>query len=263
MSIIEERKMEEHHLVWHSAYKNNKYDNNGHCSNSYKNHNWLANTVSFRVKSVTIPNLFPNIYGMTRNLYVDAGGPNVLQIPEGDYQTYAELDAVIQPLLEALVGPTVTVVTDSSGYMSVTSTAALKFYSPVEVYDIFNVNHSLNHIVGTSVRFDATAPFTLPHRVNLIGVHKVRLNTSTCAASRSVHPNGDCGDMITSLSFHNTPHGAIHTFEIDSSENNTSYFREARDCSTIHFELYDDFDQKIYLPDNGHLEVEMIVQSRT
>lgn len=252
-----------HLLIWNSAFRNNKRDNNCDCSVSYTNHAWLNNTVGFHVKSVTLTNLFTNVYGYSAKMYLDyLGVVYILVLPDSHIETHGELDALLQPLIQAAVGGTVTVVTDSDGYMTVTSTNAFTFLTPLQIYDEYGAPTSLNSLIGfDSAVTGTTTPYTFSWPVNLTGVRRVRFCSSKLASSHSIHPNKEIGDTITSLSLHDTDYGFTTTYEYDSSDNAFSLFNEPHDCATIDLELFDEYGQLLSLPDNAHVEMEFTVTS--
>ena len=256
-------KVEEHLLVWNSAFRNNMASNNANCLVSYKNHNWLANTINFRVKSITLTHLFPNIYGGARTLYTDILGTTTLfTIPEGNYATAADIFAPLIILLEAALGPAVTMVVDANNFATITSTAPFTILSPEAVRNLTGLSVSLNEVLG-QVDDSTTTPYTFVNPVNLTGPRKVRINSSTIGSGHSIHPNGDVGDIMSCISLHDVEYGSSKMFELENSENSRSHFRDARDCNSISLHLTDEYNQQLTLPSNAHVDVVFIVSSLT
>ena len=257
--------MNEQILIWNSAYKNRALDNNADCSVSFAS-NTLGDMISFKVKSVTLTNTFPNIYGLFRNLWIEESGvTSVISVPEGHYETYAEVDTMLKTVLEAVVGSTVTPTTDADGFLTITSTTPFKILNQEEIKNIpFGKADvvSLNQLLGQRVdNLAAATPYTFTDRVNLTGVRKVRIGSSTIASSHSIHPR-DLGDILTSLSLHDVDFGQTKTYEYDTGANTITHFGHGgRDCATIHIELFDEFEQRLSLSENTHLDLEFVVRS--
>jgi len=261
---------DEHLLLWNSKFKVNRADNNCYCSVGYKNHHWLSNTISFRIKSLTFTNLFPNVYGGFINLYArNVATPTVLDtlvIPADNYETTAELDTAVAAVLQAAYGGTVTVLTNAKGYMSISTTgAAFHIMDAWEIDQAVKVSCSLNNIIGmthaTSLA-SASTPYTMLAPVNLAGVRRIRVGSTTAGSSHSVHANGDNGDIIASVSLDGSAYGSVVSREWESSGNVACYFRDSRDCVTVDIHVVDEYDQLLSLPGNSDLDIEFIVSSR-
>lgn len=256
--------IDEHLLLWHSVHKNNAIHDNCKCSVYFPIHAWLTDVVGFRVKSISLTHLFPNIYGMHKSLFIDTGTITELVIPTGNVKTVAALDSLLQPLIQAVVGGAVTVVTDADNFMTITSTFPFRILTNDQVTAHNGNKTSLNQLIGQ--RNDTAVvltPYTFTDPVNLTGVRKLRLGSTQMASSRSIHATGDSGDIIASISLHDVDYGYSKTFEFEDSSNVTSYFRATRQCPVIDLEITDEYEQTLSLPENAHLDVEFMITTRS
>lgn len=88
------RSDDEKHLSLNTAYRTNRLANNCNCSISLNGVIHMQSTEHVRVHSVSVPNMFPNVYGMGAQLYLECGGEEkVYTIPTGHYTT---IDALAQ-----------------------------------------------------------------------------------------------------------------------------------------------------------------------
>lgn len=268
-----EGKINEHILIWNSAYRDNWQHNTASCAVGYPMHHWLSDTLSFAVKSVTLTNLFPNIYGQSAILYFrDVGEPDTLLscvVPTQNVETTAELVSLLQACLDSVLGAGfVTVSLTADGYIRIGNDAGnVSFLTQQEIHTITGFRTSLNLIMGMNssmVLKDTTGGnLDLVDRPNLTGVRKVRVSTTMGASSNSIMPSGDVGDVITSLSLHDVDFGFSKTYEYDLSHNARHVFEGNRDCSRVDVFLHDEYDQVLELPENAPMDVEFTVTSRT
>ena len=264
MTIFEQHRKEEHLVHWNSALRTNVSAGNHDCQVPFPNHHFLSNTIHARIKSITLTNLFHNIYGNAANLFIDFGGITEISFGPQTIKTTGELDTLLQASLTSVVGGTITVVTDADNFMTITSTTPFSILTPSEVYDFNGERLSMNALIGrSSTSAQTVTPYTFESKVSLIGVRKVRFSSSNIAGGRSIHAHGNVGNVITSLSLHDVDHGFTKTVEYEDSDNARINFRESRDCAHIDFKLFDEYDQPLTLPENAHVDIEMIFTSIT
>ena len=248
-------------LCWNSAYKQDRSANNANCTVHYSTHGSLDNTHGVRCKSVTLTNLFPNVYGMHASLWIDNGGLTEISFEEQDVQSTAALDALLQAAIQAVVGGTVTVTT-TANIMTITSTNPFTILKPNEVYEQTGNVVSMNELIGHDPNHTSTTtPYTFNYKVNLIGPRICRVYSTNICSSNSIHPNVDIGDAIATLSLHDVAHGACKTHHVSEAENNKHLFPDYRNINSIQVRLKDEFEQQLSLPPNAHLELEFIVNS--
>lgn len=98
------RSTDEKQLVLNTSYRSNKNLPNSNCSLSLNGVMHMQSTEGIRVHSVSIPNMFPNVYGMGTQLYLECDGEEkVYTIPAGHYATIDALAQAAQaPLLECV-----------------------------------------------------------------------------------------------------------------------------------------------------------------
>lgn len=260
----DQHRKEQHTVIWNSAFRSNDAGTgNANCQVAFPNHHFLSNTVHCAIKSVTLANMFDNIYGQFRSLFIDDGAITEINFPKQTIKTSGDLDTLLQAAIQAVVGGTVSVVTDLDGYMTITSTVPFRVLTPAQVKDFNGQIVSMNSLIGhSSTSVQVLTPYTFENTINLSGVRKVRVASQTLAGGRSVH-HQHLGSVITSLSLHDVDYGFSKTFEYESSDNVFTNFRESRDCAHIDFSLYDEYEQAITLPENFHVDIEMNVTSVT
>ena len=271
---MSEGKINEHILIWNSAYRDNWEHNNAGCAVGYPTHHWLSDTLSFAVKSVTLTNMFPNVYGQNAILWFKEREDqndvhSCVVVPNQHVETVEELASLIQACLDSTFTVGWAAVTvNADGYIVITSVTNdyLVFLTQQEVYRETGNRTSMNLLMGMNSNMvvkDNVVPLIMPDKPNLTGVRKVRISTTMGASSNSIHPSGDIGDMITSLSLHDVDFGFSKTYEYDSSENARHIFEGNRDCSRLDIFLHDEYDQILELPENAPVDIEFTVTSRT
>jgi hypothetical protein len=242
-----------------SAFKTGLSDDNGSFTVSLNNASYLQDAIYVRVKSVSVANMFDNVYGNARHLFLDQGSGVVqLTIAAGRYDSTTlaaaiEAATVASPLTATV---TTTVVADYFNFACATPT---QFLGMSTLKGTYGLQQSMNSIVGfghadTTFSVNQTAPY-LPA---LFGPTKVFFSSDQIAFGNSVHSNGHIHSKFASLSLSTTSYGAIAYNEMSDSANNTIWFRDTTNMNAIDVELVDEFDQVLSLPPNAHVDIEII-----
>lgn len=261
-----QRSEDEKTIIVHSAYKVDPLTNNCDFRCHYRGAIHAQDTEHIRVKSVTIPNLFPNVYGDARQLYIAIGAATVVvTVAEGRYETPAALAAAVAAGIGAATTDTTTPTVSADGVVTFTNAATpYTFYSTSEVDTLFGKKVSMNHILGAQV-----APYTpnqlafvMAHPVALNGVRRVYVSSEKLSFARSAHPSGYTGSLLCSVSLHNTPYGYLANFIPPDRENYESWYSNGLDLNQIDIRVTDEYNQTLSLPENQHVEVELVIGSR-
>lgn len=264
---------DKHVVVWNSHYRSVLGTPTTDCSVNYAHHHRLGDAMGLNIRSITFNNLFPNVYGLQRDLHITVNGVDyTITIPEGHYKSYAELDTAVLAAINTVVADLGnTVVTDvDTGIMTITIVPVMPatpvVFKSQATLRAEGILHSLNQMIGVGTTTDTTAAgsgasVSLESPVNLSGPRIVRIGSSLLGSGHTVHPNGDTGDYIGSVSLAGYNYGDVVHYQWEDHTNTNIVFRNSRDCSTLDFHLHDEYGEFITLPGNANVDIELVVTS--
>ena len=250
-----------------SAYKADHTGSNCNFSVNFRGGINGQNVKHVGLVSAIVPNMFFNVYGKNRFLYVDAGGgnPNVtVEIPAGHYTSAGALATAIASALQTTIGGgTFSGTASAAGVITISNATrgvTYSIYGAAYVRKQFGVHTSMNSVMGVGVADTSFAlSHVMPDTVALNGVRRVYVSSDKLAHANTTHSSGFHDSIVAVIPLHDTPYGFTTSHEFNARENNSHVFRDTIDCNTIDIKLLDEHLQVLSLPDNQHFELELIL----
>lgn len=251
-------------LVINSAYRSNLADGLGQFSVHFAGAVHMQNITNVRVKSVTLPNMFPNIYGAGANLYIRFGGAvNLVTLTTGIYETASELIAAVCAGVGATTSGVCTGTINADGYITLTNTVAFTIMSIQSVTAYTGVNISLNSQIGAPLLSDTIdqTVHVMPAPVSLNGVRKVIINSEKLSFAKSMSANSrnSIGSQLCAVPLTSVSYGFVAYWE--PTHSHTHWFGDSIDCNSVDISLTDEYNQQLSLPHNQHIEIELVLGS--
>lgn len=246
------------------VHVNSSYKTQGTNTNffiSFNNALHLQNAMYVRIKSITVPNMFANVYGTsTTLLYEELGSVKSIIVPEGNYSATSLADE-ITAVASASIPPLSLSVTFVDGRFNFTNGGTnFTLLGVTESKILLGVHRTLNEIIGSSQNSESPQlSYITPYPPALYGPTKIFIVSDRLGLGYSVHSNGSIHSKIASISLAGVPYGNIAHHEISERANNQVYFRDSRQTNTLDIELNDEYDQNVILPPNSHVDIEMII----
>lgn len=254
------RSNQEHLVCVNSTYRDNPSSNPCNFQQHFKGAVYATDVDSVRVHSATIPNMFPNIYGLASVFYFNVNGQDIeVKLPDAVYETAQELADILCLGLEPSLANTCTA-TVNDDVVTLTSTTPFTIYGVVELAGK-GIIHSLNHVLGYGLEtLTNQTSLSATYPVSLNGVRKVYVSSQTLAFGRSVHGDGVQSHFLSVPM--TVPWGYVQHMVVHDVENNHLVFRDHIDCNTIDIQVMDEYGQILSLPVNQHVELQIILGSR-
>lgn len=241
---------------------NSSYKTSGTNCNFFINFNnaiHLQNAIYSRLKSITVPNLFPNIYGKSNIFLIRSSGVLYqLSIPYGNYSA----SDLVNALNNAFTDQTLDIVATYSSNRFQLNSPTITFSVPSikSSQEILSTQRTLNEIMGASISEETdSSSWTAVDPPSLFGPAKIFIVSDRMAFGYSVHGNGSIHSKLGSLSLSNVPYGNLAHLEIPERANNQIYFKDHRQLNSLDIQLIDEFDRQVELPSNSHVNIEFIV----
>lgn len=225
-----------------------------------------------RVKSITVPNLFPNVYGKQAKLFVEVDGSvRIIELAP------CHVNAVqLAAKLSAVEASPLTVAFNESNFeraprFTITSTSA----TPVRVLtagevDLLDVDRrnvpSMNKILGLtrgSPPLVAGQSYTAIDPPNLMGVKTVYIKSDRLALGHAIVPTRNIDSVFTYINLDTTPYGNSASRQINDHFSDSLFFPGEVDCNTIDITLVDEYDQVLELPENHNMQLQLIIGNGT
>lgn len=216
------------------------------------------------VKSLTVPNMFENVYGIGCVFYWwDAAGvPHKRSVTPG---SYTGVGAVLVAF-DTQIHPETTSGAASSSF-DATYTCTLEGglgWRPMtqsEIWVNFKQRWSLNHILGVG-SWEPYPPGEVSHpmtnRVSLGGPTVLFVGSERIAFGKSIRGGGQIGSHFTSASLHDVPWGYVchHRPRHDSV-----YFGAETNLNKIDITISDEYGQTLSLPHNQTVQLELLISA--
>ena len=218
------------------------------------------------IKSVHFPNLFPNIDTYNNTLYFNVGASSyTVTLPVGRYSV-ATLMSTLQGAIDASGATTVTSIShDQDTYqLTIVTADPIVFLSDWSIVELTGSVSSLNNTIGGPAHDDTTAATTtvLPGVLNLSGPTQIHVVSETIAGGHCCDSKGDSRSVVCIVpvdvpwgsTVHWTPQSHLLAF-VD--------YNGDRNLSTIDVKLTTTSGEPLTMPDNAHVEIELMAVYRS
>ena len=242
---------------------NSSYKTSGTNTNfliNYNNALHLQNAKYVRLRCITVPNMFYNIYGNTRFLYVEQSGIiYTIEIPSGNY-TATSLCTALNNATATPPGIDPITVTYADGKFTYTAGTATIVLGYINSTTYSGNARTMNLIMGqNAVNDTADLVTTSTYPPALFGPTKLYIASDRLAFGYSVHANGLLHSKMGSISLAGVPYGSVAFMIVPERANTQVYFRDNRQVNNIDIEILDEYDANVELPPNANIDIELII----
>ncbi len=254
---------EKHVIICAQHRRDSANANNGSFIVNYNNAAFMQSTVGFRVKSVTLANMFPNIYGMSCTLYLRrASGIVAVTIPEARL-TAAELASALTSKMSTFTDPIDAKVSSENRFIFACVAPSVEPFTVLGSLDISDLKLSRDpmngHIgAGTLTQTMATS-ILMPFLPGLYGPPIVFIHSERLAMMNSVSSDASPQSTFASVSLAQKPYGELVYNEVAQYENSLVWFSDDRQLNYIDIRVADCFGQTLTLPPNAPVMLEIII----
>lgn len=254
-----------------SAYRNNKNDNPCNFVINFNNSGNVQDALYFKPRSAMVPNMFFNVYGKFRTLYIANGSGLQLTIPSGNYtfdtvcaaiNAEAKAQNILNPAFPDLVLTPTEVSPGVFRAVLSSPTIATALYGFTYIFELFGTHQSLNELIGIGP--DTTDPvilaftYTMPNPPSLFGPQRVNIVSERLSFAKSIDAEG-VQSTFMSVSLVGVPYGSYASHETPDSSLFTFWFREPKEIQTVDIKIYDIYGQLLELPQNAHVDVVLVI----
>lgn len=223
-----------------------------------------------RVKSISVPNMFNNVYGYSSEFYYThngtpkstkvAGRFNIDQLILYLNSTASGSDIIFSKILDASGRTYVGMRTKTIGNTVFLPTSdeinairnGVKPGAP-SLLDVLGFHPSPN-VVALSHDFDTYGLYP----VNLIGPKTVYVKSEKLALGHSIVPSGNIDSVFTFIHL-DMPFGCVCHRTIHERYSDSLFFPSEVDCNTIDIKLVDEYDMQLELPSNFDIQLQLII----
>lgn len=236
-----------------------------HFHNSFPESVGLSNIYLVRLKSATVPNLFPNVYSANNKLFYTLDNyASVSSITIGDnFYSSTTLASAISTAgssiaLSASVDPTTEKIK-----LTYTGAGTLIILGYASLQARVEETSSLNELVGVGISdivLDAntTEAICIDPPV-LWGPQEVFIECTTLAHNHSIFPGGLHRSIIGTIPLHNVAYGELAHRDFEERANNEVCQRALELASNIDVRLVDRYNNQLTLPSNCHPHLVLII----
>lgn len=246
-----------------SSYQTQTGSSNTDFNVNFNNSIHLQNSIYVRLKNISVPNMFFNVYGRATTLLVREGAiVHMIDVASGTYTADSLALALTTSAVPLTLDMTVTYSDNRFNFVFAAPGAALLSVS--ESKNFLSAHRTLNELVGVGFFNDSFSPvlaYTSQNPPALFGPTKIFIVSDQLAMGYSVHSNGSLHSKLGSISMASVPYGSIAFFSVSERANNQIYFSDARQANHIDITLIDEYDQNVELPENSHVDLEFILGS--
>jgi hypothetical protein len=197
---------------------------------------------------------------------MNEGLPLAVTLPPGQYYI-DRFVATLEVLLQQAVTLTASVTVDyDTGKLTMTcgsgpGIVGWTVLSHMQVKDEFNVDESLNDMIGSS--FDTMLPaalsWTSPELVDLSGEHSVRIESSTLAFSNSFDSRAQILNTVEVVPITEAFGSIVHFQPADHILSFVDSGNNSRQINSVDIQLVSNSGQALVLPENAFVEIVLLV----
>ena len=234
-----------------------------------------------RVKTISVPNLFANVYGSGSEMWYTVNGTlKYYKLPEAGRYTLTQL---VAKLNTESVGVDIAFTVQAASAANYNLERVEVIARNVGETIVFPTTDEINDLRGGRARGQpsllsllgfgpSSTSYTLPlstgsveaapYPPSLFGPQTVYFKSDKLALGHSIVPSGNIDSIFTFIHLEK-PYGSICTRTISDHFSDSIFFPSEVDCNTIDIKLVDEYDQQLALPANSNVQLQLIIGNGT
>lgn len=236
-----------------------------HFHNSFPESVGLNNIYLVRLKSASVPNMFPNVYSANNKLYYSTDNYvtiNSITVADGFYSSASLASALTTAGSSINLAVSVDSATDKLRFTySGSGTLSILGYAKIQarVEETSTQNELTGVGIGDIELTTSTTQVLAADPPALWGPQEVFIECTTLAHNHSIFPGGLQRSIIGTISLHDVPYGSLAHRDFEERANNEICQRALELASNIDVRLVDRYNNQLSLPPNCHPHIVLVI----